>query len=75
MFNMWLILLFEYKLINKSFLTNTQWEYCNLFLFGLSESRCPFPLGGFYQEDFIVYVVLLTLQSILIEKFVDFRFI
>ena len=69
---LWLSLLFEYKRMLKSFMTNAPLGYSDLFLSGFLGSWLVFSYGGFHREKFIVYVAIPVLSPSCMEEFIDF---
>ena len=54
-------------------MTNAQSKHSDLFLSGFSESWFTFALRGFYQEQFIVYTIIIW-SPFCIEELIDFGF-
>ena len=70
---LWLLFLFQYKSVSKPCITNTPSGYNDLFSSWSSESWSPFSPSGLDLEDFIVYIILVSL-TFCVKQFIDFGF-
>ena len=62
-YTLWLLFLFEYKLVYKSCVTNSQLVNSDLFFSGFCEDWSPFLQYGFDQEEFFEDVVIPVLLA------------